>query len=236
MRIEKIGRNNSEAQFKFGALPFIFATLITTLAGFLDAIGFTHLSGLYVSFMSGNSTGFGLAIARGNEHVIVPAAFVISSFVLGAFLGTLVGDSVSSRKVTAILSAEVCLLVLSVILTTYVNAYPALLPVCVAMGMQNAVHRNIGGADVGKSFVTGFLFGLGESLAHVVRGRSNQTQWLVYGTSWVAFVSGVVGGSVTLTRLGFTNALLVGCGAMIGLAMCSLIYEKRGRLHDAHQS
>lgn len=214
-------------------LPFLFATVITAVAGYLDAIGYSHLSNLYVSFMSGNSTTFGVAVARNNAHIFVPAAFVISAFVVGSLLGTLIIDGFKSFRIAAIFSVESCLVVLAVLLTNRVEAYTGLLPVCVAMGMQNAAHRSFGGADVGKSFVTGFLFGLGQSLAHVLRGRADLTQCWVYAVSWVSFVGGVIGGSTALTHLGFTHALLVGCGALIALTICVAIYERQGGLRGA---
>lgn len=43
--------------------PEVFATLVTAIAGFVDAVGYVQLSHLYVSFMSGNSTHLGVSMA-----------------------------------------------------------------------------------------------------------------------------------------------------------------------------
>ena len=42
------------------------ACALSALAGYVDAIGFLHLGGLFVSFMSGNSTRMGVSLAEGN--------------------------------------------------------------------------------------------------------------------------------------------------------------------------
>ena len=44
----------------------IFAGLLAALAGMVDAIGYLHLGGLFVSFMSGNSTQLAAAIGQGD--------------------------------------------------------------------------------------------------------------------------------------------------------------------------
>lgn len=41
-----------------------YTTGITLIAGYLDAVGFRSLQGLYVSFMSGNSTRLGTGFGR----------------------------------------------------------------------------------------------------------------------------------------------------------------------------
>ena len=42
------------------------ACALSALAGYVDGIGFIHLGGLFVSFMSGNSTRLGVMIAEMN--------------------------------------------------------------------------------------------------------------------------------------------------------------------------
>src|SRR5262245_8575102 len=68
----------------------VLATALSALAGYVDGIGFMHLGGLFVSFMSGNSTRMGVSIAAGHWRDAASAAGLIGLFVLGAFAGSLV--------------------------------------------------------------------------------------------------------------------------------------------------
>ena len=43
----------------------LLACALSALAGYVDGIGFLHLGGLFVSFMSGNSTRMGVSLADG---------------------------------------------------------------------------------------------------------------------------------------------------------------------------
>ena len=40
--------------------------MLAALAGMVDVIGYPHLKGLFVSFMSGNSTQLAAALGRGD--------------------------------------------------------------------------------------------------------------------------------------------------------------------------
>jgi uncharacterized membrane protein YoaK (UPF0700 family) len=52
-------------------------------AGFVDAIGFLETGGLFVSFMSGNSTQAGIGLLEGDVGFAVLALGLVASFVLG---------------------------------------------------------------------------------------------------------------------------------------------------------
>lgn len=206
--------------FRAGGRPLLFATFATIVAGFVDAVGYAYLGGLFLSFMSGNSTRLGIQLADGQWEVVLVTLSVIASFVLGALLGTLVADAAQEWKLVAVLGSEVGLFALAMGLTAAGIGKLSLLPVAVAMGMQNNVHQVIAGADIGKSFVTGALFGCGQALAHWLRGKERPSEALAYAGSWASFVAGACIGALLLAA-GLIPAMAAAClllAALTGLA------------------
>ena len=51
-----------------------FAIALATLAGCADSIGFLEFSQLFMSFMSGNTTRFGVAVANGDWENVTRVA------------------------------------------------------------------------------------------------------------------------------------------------------------------
>jgi oxalate decarboxylase len=187
--------------------PFVFDIAITLLAGFLDAAGVTYLSGLYVSFMSGNSTGLGIAMVQGRGSFAVASVVVICSFITGAFMGSLLVSRKKPKSAAGILIGEACLLLGSMVLSLHASPLVTLLPVCVAMGMQNALPRYVDGIEIGRSFVTGALFNVGKNLSLAVYDRKYLKEAAIHGTSWLALVVGAVCGSASLARFGLVSCL-----------------------------
>src|SRR5438876_12153683 len=68
----------------------VLACALSALAGYVDGIGFLHLGGLFVSFMSGNSTRMGVSLAEGHWLPAAEALGLIALFVIGAALGSLI--------------------------------------------------------------------------------------------------------------------------------------------------
>ena len=66
------------------------ACALSALAGYVDGIGYLHLGGLFVSFMSGNSTRMGVSLADGHWQDAAQALGLIALFVTGAALGSLI--------------------------------------------------------------------------------------------------------------------------------------------------
>ncbi|APG08458.1 membrane protein [Bradyrhizobium japonicum] len=66
------------------------ACALSMLAGYVDGIGFLHLGGLFVSFMSGNSTRLGVSLAEAQWWQAASALGLIALFVAGAAAGSLV--------------------------------------------------------------------------------------------------------------------------------------------------
>ncbi|HWL69703.1 MAG TPA: YoaK family protein [Geminicoccus sp.] len=190
------------------SLPkFCTATALTALSGFNDAVGYSALGHLYLSFMSGNSTHFGMSLASGDWPGLLLAGSIIGTFVAGTSLGTVIADRFPQSMAPRILGIELVIMLWAVA-ASYFGAGPlALVPVAGAMGMQNVLHQVIGGADVGKGFVTGSLFALGQSLARLASGREQGAAAFQNGWSWLSFVAGVCIGALTYGTLGLPAAL-----------------------------
>jgi uncharacterized membrane protein YoaK (UPF0700 family) len=186
-----------------------FATLMTALAGFLDAVGYVQLQHLYVSFMSGNSTQFGMAVARADWTDILLAGVVIGSFIVGACLGTLVCEVSDRFEIFAVLGSEFLIFLAALALAASAYNRAALVLVALAMGAQNNLHQIVAGADVGKGFITGTLFALGQSLALWLRRRKPISQAGSNLLSWLAFIGGVAVGTFVLGVIGLIPLLAV---------------------------
>jgi uncharacterized membrane protein YoaK (UPF0700 family) len=70
------------------------ACALSALAGYVDGIGFLHLGGLFVSFMSGNSTRMGVSLAEGHWSSASEALGLVALFVIGAAVGSLIVNAV----------------------------------------------------------------------------------------------------------------------------------------------
>jgi oxalate decarboxylase len=195
----------------------IFATLLTAISGFLDAAAFVELNRLYVSFMSGNSTHLGMALAAAALPQALAIGAIVIAFVTGAGVGTWIADSAPSHLPASVVGAEAAILVAALLLILWDQPHISLLLAALAMGMQNVLHQVIAGADVGKSFITGALFGLGQSMARMHRSPGATRQALSNLTSWSAFVAGAAAGAATLTALGLTFCMFAAVTLILAL-------------------
>ncbi len=192
-----------------------YTTGITFIAGYLDAVGFRTLQGLYVSFMSGNSTRLGSALASADFRTAAACAAVVISFVFGAFVGALVFNFSQRARLATLFACEAILVCLAATLIAGGVGFFCLLLVVVAMGMQNNAQHTLNGAGLGKSFVTGTLFGCGRSLALWIVGKAEPTVALAFAGAWLAFISGVVTGAFALDVVGLPAALAAAGAALL---------------------
>jgi uncharacterized membrane protein YoaK (UPF0700 family) len=188
----------------------MLATALTLTAGFVDAIGYSHLGKLYLSFMSGNTTGLGSAVASGDVVTARAACMIILMFVLGAGLGALVADAADGRRLPATCASEAALFGIAFLLSVEGWGSVALMPLAIAMGMQNTLRQHVLDTDLGKGFVTGSLVSAGECFARAFRRPGAMRDGLLYVFSWLSFVGGVILGAIVLNTFGIDQALLVG--------------------------
>src|ERR1700760_2800781 len=95
------------------------ACALSALAGYVDGIGYLHLGGLFVSFMSGNSTRLGVTLAEGHWQHALDALELIGLVVAGAAAGSLVVLSRIAHRQPLILLVEALLLMAAALAYAY---------------------------------------------------------------------------------------------------------------------
>lgn len=171
------------------------ACALSALAGYVDGIGFIHLGGLFVSFMSGNSTRMGVSLAQGQWSSAAAAFGLIVLFVVGAAAGSLVVLGRGAHRQPWLLLAE-ALLLAGAGLCHFVGQPDAAIGLIVlAMGLENAVFQIDGGAGLGLTYVTGALVKVGQLLAAALKG-GERWGFLPNLLLWAALVAGSVCGAL----------------------------------------
>ena len=113
------------------------AASLALIAGYVDAYGIVVL-GVYVSFMSGNTTQTGAQTGQGHFAAALPSALAIIFFVVGNFAGALLTHSGLRRSRPALLGTVAALLAVIMGVTSLVslNAEVAIAVISLAMGMM----------------------------------------------------------------------------------------------------
>jgi len=191
---------------------------IVVLAGFVDAYSFAQFQEMFVSFMSGNTTSLGVAVARQQTAHAHLLALVIGWFVGGVVLGTLLHNLLPTRWAAPALLALVAALLL------LAHQYPALglAGLTLAMGMLNASVHQVGDVAVSLTFFTGSLVKVGTGLGNLLSGRPASWEWLWQLGLWASFLGGALAGGATV--LHYPGVALPGAaGFSAALALLALV-------------
>src|SRR3981189_2974528 len=114
------------------------ACALSALAGYVDGIGFLHLGGLFVSFMSGNSTRMGVRLADGQWWSAIEALGLIALFWVGAPAGSLIVLGRGTNRQPWVLLAEALLLAAAALCYAFGLPSGAIAALVLAMGLENA--------------------------------------------------------------------------------------------------
>jgi uncharacterized membrane protein YoaK (UPF0700 family) len=195
------------------------ACALSALAGYVDAIGFLHLNGLFVSFMSGNSTRMGVSLAEAHWSNAAEALGLIALFVIGAAAGSLIVFGRGANRQPWLLLAEALLLAAAAL--CYALGLPnlAVAAIVLAMGMENAVFQIDGGAGLGLTYVTGALVKVGQLAAAALTG-GDRFGWVPNLLLWAALVIGCLFGAAAYHWI---NLAAIWFAAAAALALSGIV-------------
>lgn len=192
------------------------AIALAVLAGFVDAVGFLRIGGLFVSFMSGNSTLLGIDLVQRDGATITVVALILG-FLSGVMTASILGERLGRWSPMAMILFSTALLAWSALLMV---DGPGAVLLAAAMGALNVVFQRGGGVSIPITYVTGTLVRLGQSLAGALLGTASATGWVPYLLLWSGLVLGAVGGALTYRALG-TDALWGAASFAFALAVAA---------------
>ena len=194
----------------------VLACMLSALAGYVDAIGFLQLGGLFVSFMSGNSTRMGVSLAEGQWLSAAEALGLIALFVIGAAAGSLIVLGRGANRQPWLLLVEALLLAAAALCYAFGLSNVAVAAIVLAMGTENAVFQIDGGAGLGLTYVTGALVKVGQLVAAALSGGA-RWDWAPNLLLWAAMVAGSLCGALAYHWINLA-AIWFAAGAALALS------------------
>jgi uncharacterized membrane protein YoaK (UPF0700 family) len=198
-----------------GSLPA--ALLLAALAGWVDAAGVASSSGVFLSFMSGNTTDLAASLVHGEWWKAATIAVVIVLFVAGVAAGEILRRSTGRRGSSLVLALESVLLAFGGAIRWYGLDLPdflAPLPLVFAMGLQNAAMHRVDGIGIGLTYVTGTLVEIGRTIA----GAGDKRKLADYNALWFSLAVGAALGAWAMS-LSPPVALSIAAGTAAALAL-----------------
>jgi uncharacterized membrane protein YoaK (UPF0700 family) len=143
---------------------------LTFVTGVVDATSYLRLGHVFVANMTGNVVFIGFALAGAKGLSAVSSLVALGGFLLGAGIGGLIGARVAEHRGHVLRAASAlqgALLLLSLIVALAVSAplssgarYGLLVPLALAMGVQNASAQRLAVPDLTTTVLTRTLTGL----------------------------------------------------------------------------
>lgn len=196
------------------------------VAGYVDAVGFIETGGLFVSFMSGNSTQAGVELWDvGLADALLPLGLV-AAFVVGVALGGALGAHGTRRAwiIAAAAAAVTATAVLGLVAPDTGWRFGIL---AAAMGALNTLYLAEGRARVAITYATGTLVSLGLALAALATGRS-RTAWRRPLLLWGSLAGGAVIGAAAHRATGGFALLPAAVGLVAIAILIAVVQARRG--------
>ena len=192
------------------AAALVVAMLLAAVAGFVDAVGFNRLFGVFPANQSGNVAFLGMAIGGDSPAAGWRCAVSIAGFALGAAAAFAFGRALTARRRgPTLLTVEVGLLVVVSVVVGPVGdgldgGFTGVVLVVlgsVAMGVQTESIRRVAGVAIATTYQSGAVARVGEAAAGLLgSGRSVASERVagtvpILGAVLVTYCGGAVLGA-----------------------------------------
>jgi len=192
-------------------MPLLFG--LTFVSGLADALSFLRLGQVFVGNMTGNVVLLAFAIGGAKRISIVGSFIAIAAFVTGGIVGGRLsrrhGES-GPHLVAVTTFVEIFLMLGAALVAWRVGwlgfiGYGITAVLAVSMGLQTAIARSLGVADITTTVITSTLAGFAMDLP-LAGGTNTRVRRRV--TAIVTMFGGALIGAVLIFKLGVPAALL----------------------------
>ena len=205
------------------------AIYLSSIAGFVDTLGFLYLGGYFLSFMSGNTTRLTAAVNAGKWDVAATAGGVMVLFLVGVGIGALISQ-LGRRYLPRTRTREVILLficatstIASVMVLTGHEQW-AVYSLSFTVGAMNSTFERDGEVSISLTYMTGTLVKMSQRFVAALFGGPH-LDWLRYFALWMALACGALLGGWMYVQVGL-HAVLVVTGMLYAGTVTALVYRQ----------
>lgn len=198
------GRNHLRRGVAISVRPLAQATILTTVAGIADAIGYITMGGVFAANMTGNTVLAGIDIAKGNHlgawHHLTP----LVAFFAGAMLARVMIRQLKAPTAGILLEAAL----IAIVGFLHLDTEPAVMIVSFAMGLQASTITSFAGHAVSTVVVTSTLARTADAAVDrlwpgsATPPPSAVNTWLL-ALTWTGYLAGAVSGGLLLPMMAY---------------------------------
>jgi len=212
---------------RHGPLPMLLLVL-TVVTGLVDAISYLKLGHVFVANMTGNIVFLGFAAGGATDFSVVASLAATGAFLAGALVGGRLGSRAGRHRgrFLAIASCVQIALVGAALIVSAVVLDPSaavasiglIVPLALAMGLQNATARRLGVPDLTTTVLTLTLTGLAAD-SRLVGGNSPNPGRRLAATA--AMCLGAAAGAFFLFHVGVSSVLALALVLLVAIGIAS---------------
>ncbi len=200
--------------------------LLTSIAGFINAVGFLGLSHEAVTHLTGTATALSIAVTAADIKTTTHLLMLVGAFFGGSiFSGFIIQQSTLQlgRRYGLALFIESLLIILAIPLLMREFAFGYYL-LSFACGLQNAMASSYSGAVIRTTHISGMVTDMGIILGHWLRRLPpDLIRFKLYATMISGFVLGSMIGAVLFQKFSYA-ALSIPAAMTGGASIAYTIY------------
>jgi uncharacterized membrane protein YoaK (UPF0700 family) len=173
------------------------------VAGYIDALGFLDLKGVYTAAMTGNTVQLGLAFVREQWPHFAVVAATLGAFFCGGLFSSFIRRRLRHPALELLLMAA--LVVAAQAVRLYVpNPVAIELPLlAIAMSMQGETISRFAGVSIQTIVVTNNLLKFADAIVgrYLSYGKTSRADVVLPGCAWLAYTLGAGSGALACVYL-----------------------------------